>query len=82
MILVDIYVPSLDKSYDFQVDETVTTEKLIMEIAEMIGNEVKTERKLDFEKLLLCSMDQKLIFQKKSPLQAYGIKNGSRILLV
>ena len=42
MILVDIYVPSLDKSYDFQVDETVTTEKLIMEIAEMIGNEVKT----------------------------------------
>ena len=36
MILVDIYVPSLDKTYDFHVDETVQTEKLIMEI-EMIG---------------------------------------------
>ena len=33
MILVDIYVPSLDKTYDFQVEETFQTEKLIMEIA-------------------------------------------------
>ena len=28
MILVDIYVPSLDKTYDFHVDETVQTESL------------------------------------------------------
>ena len=60
MILVDIYVPSLDKSYDFQVDETVTTEKLIMEIAEMIGNEVKTAALLngsetDFSKKITAS---------------------------
>ena len=45
MILVDIYVPSLDKTYDFQVDETVQTEKLIMEIAEMIENDVKSGKK-------------------------------------
>ena len=25
MILVDIYIPSLDKTYDFQVDEEVST---------------------------------------------------------
>ena len=45
MILVDIYVPSLDKTYDFHVDETVQTEKLIMEIVEMIGNDMKAEKK-------------------------------------
>ena len=53
MILVDIYVPSLDKTYDFQVDETIQTEKLIMEITEMIGNDVKTEKKPETENISL-----------------------------
>lgn len=82
MILVDIYVPSLDKTYDFQVDETIQTEKLIMEIAEMIGNDVKTEKKPETEKMLLCSMDQKRILQKNVSLQFSEIKNGSKLMLV
>ena len=82
MILVDIYVPSLDKTYDFQVDETVQTEKLILEIAEMIGNDMKAEKKIEAEKLLLCSMDQGQILHKNGSLQSYGIRNGSRLLLV
>lgn len=82
MILVDIYVPSLDKIYDFQVDETIQTEKIIMEIAEMISNDVKAESKLEVGKLMLCSMDKEQILQKNLSLQAYGIRNGSRLLLV
>ena len=82
MILVDIYVPSLDKTYDFHVDETVQTEKLIMEIAEMIGNDMKAEKKIEAEKLLLCSMYQEQILNKHGSLQSYGIRNGSRLLLV
>lgn len=82
MILVDIYIPSLDKTYDFQVDENVSVESLIVEIAEMIGNETKSGKKLSVEKFLLCSRDQELIFQKTSSLQSYGIKNGSRLMLV
>lgn len=82
MILVDIYVPSLDKTYDFHVDETVQAEKLIMEIAEMIGNDMKAEKKIEAEKLLLCSMDQEQILNKHGSLQSYGIRNGSRLLLV
>ena len=82
MILVDIYVPALDKTYDFQVDETVQTEKLIMEIAEMIENDVKSGKKIEAEKLLLCSFDQEKILHKHGSLQSYGIRNGSRLLLV
>lgn len=82
MILVDIYIPSLDKTYDFQVDENVSVENLIVEIAEMIGNETKSGDSFSAEKFMLCSMDQNIILQKKGTLQAYGIKNGSRLMLV
>ena len=44
MILVDIYIPSVDKNYDFQVNENVSVENLTMEISEMIGNETKVSR--------------------------------------
>lgn len=82
MILVDIYIPSLDKTYDFQVDESVPSEKLILELAEMIGNESKTPGKPQAEKMLLCSLDQEMILGKNSSLQSYGIKNGSKLMLV
>lgn len=82
MILVDIYVPALDKVYDFQVDETIQTGKIIMEIAEMISNDVKSEKDFGAGKLLLCSMEQEKILEKNKSLQEYGIKNGFRLLLV
>lgn len=82
MILVDIYIPSLDKTYDFQVDETVPVEHLIIEIAEMIGNETKSGKGIIAKNLLLCSKEQEQIFQKSVSLQAQGIKNGSRLMLV
>ena len=37
MILVDIYVPSIGNTYDFQLDEEVPVGNVIEEISEMIG---------------------------------------------
>ena len=82
MILVDIYIPSLDKTYDFQVDEKASVDNLIIEIAEMIGNETKSRKKPVADKFLLCSMDQGRIIQRSSTLQACGIRNGSTLMLV
>ena len=48
----------------------------------MIGNDMKAEKKIEAEKLLLCSMDQEQILNKHGSLQSYGIRNGSRLLLV
>lgn len=82
MILVDIYIPALDKTYDFQVEETVPVEDLVMEITEMVGSETRTKNKLSVEKFLLCSPDRGVIFQKGSTLGSYGIRNGYRLMLV
>lgn len=82
MILVDIYIPSLDQTYDFQVDENVSVENLIVEVSEMIGRKTKSGKKITAEKFLLCSMEKEQILKKTASLQSYGIKNGSRLMLV
>ena len=82
MILVDIYIPSLDKTYDFQVDEEVSIENLTMEITEMIANETKSGKEAIHESFMLCAMEQKQILKKYATLKECGIKNGSRLLLV
>jgi uncharacterized ubiquitin-like protein YukD len=82
VILVDIYIPALDKTYDFQVDENVSIESLILEISEMIGNETKSGKGICAERFMLCSMEQEQILKKTSSLQKYGIVNGSRLMLV
>lgn len=82
MILVDIYIPSLDKSYDFQVDENVSVENLTMEISEMIGNETKSEKFDENEDFMLCSLDQNKVLKKYNTLKDCGMKNGSRLMLV
>ena len=82
MILVDIYIPSLDKSYDFQVDENVSVENLTMEISEMIGNETKSGKINKNEDFMLCSLDQNKVLKKYNTLKDCGMKNGSRLMLV
>ena len=37
MILTDAYVPAVDKTYDFNLDEQVRVQVIIEEIVEMIG---------------------------------------------
>ena len=37
MILTDVYVPSVDKIYDFQLNEKVPVSTVIEEITEMIS---------------------------------------------
>lgn len=82
MILVDIYIPSLDHTYDFQVDENTPVENLIVEIVEMIGNQTRVSQKPLAESFLLFSMDREQILQRKASLKSHGVKNGSRLMLV
>ncbi|MCD8012057.1 MAG: EsaB/YukD family protein [Lachnospiraceae bacterium] len=82
MILADIYIPSLDKTCDFQLDETAPVNRLIAEIAEITGTIVKSERRYLEETFLLCSIDQGIIFERERSLRSYGIQNGARLLLV
>lgn len=82
MILVDIYIPSIDRTVDFNLDENVPVSALAEEIGEMIALSSQSAALGHTERLLLCSMDRGCILDKSMTLRQNGVANGSRLLIV
>lgn len=82
MILVDIYVPSVDKTYDFHLDECAKVRTILEEIVEMIGQMERTSLSGDPEKLLLCDRLGKVPLPMEATLTDCGIRSGGNLLLV
>lgn len=82
MILVDVYVPYVNSTYDFQLDEDVKVGLLIEEIGEMVCRREHCQLDGKMEKLLLCSMDNREIIPKHTTLMKYGINTGARLMLL
>jgi len=82
MVLVDIYVPSVDKTYNFHLDESALVKVMIDEIAEMIGQKEHTEIVGKIDALILCDRLNKRILPRDASLRECGVCNGSGLLLV
>lgn len=82
MILVDMYVPSVESTYDFQLDEDVRIDLLIEEIGEMICRREHCQSDGKMDRLMLCSMDTREIIPKHMTLAKYGVKTGARLMLI
>lgn len=82
MILVDIYVPSLDRNYDFQLNENAGVGTIIEEISEMVGQKERSRIVGDVEKLTLCDKRQKYVLDKEKTLAECGISTGSSLILI
>lgn len=82
MILVDIYVPAVGNTYDFQLDEEEKTGTLIEEISELIGQKEHCRIVGDISKLMLCFCKDKKILSKNMTLADSGVQNGDSLILV
>ncbi len=82
MILVDIYVPSVDKTYDFQLNEQIPVSMVIEEISEMIGQKEHAALKGNAADLTLCSYVSRTVLNRGKTLEQEGIITGNRLLLV
>lgn len=82
MILTDIYVPALNETYDFQLDETVPVYMIIDEIVEVLQKKSGGTSD-DYDAVyVLCSPDRGEILDRSLTLQECGVKNGSRLFIV
>ena len=84
MIIVEITVPSLDKKYDFQLDEHTSLSQLQMEICEVLCKKTGSptaDTKLT-EGFLLASMEQKRVLDPKKTLAENGIIEGSHLIML
>lgn len=82
MVMVEIYVPSVDTQYDFLLEENVKVFSVIEEICEVLNNKLKGSAQNLNSDFILCSLDYKKILAMDKTLKACGVKDGSRLLLV
>lgn len=82
MILVDIYVPAVGNTYDFQLEEEEKVCTLIEEIGELIGQKEHSRITGDSNEFMLCFCKGKKILSKNMTLAASGVQNGDSLLLL
>lgn len=82
MILVDVFVPSLEKTYDFELDEQAKIRIVIEEIAEMTGQKEKLVLQGEIGELLLCDREGERVLSENVSLGECGIQNGAGLILV
>ena len=82
MVLVDIYVPSVDKTYNFSLNEKIGISAVIAEITEMVEQKEKFVFNGDKNKLNLYSQDTQTPLSKDNTLIENQIGNGSHLILV
>ena len=82
MILVDIYIPAVDETYDFMLDENVETEKIIDEITGMITKKMKSGSIGHASEFLLYSMVTEKMLDRRKSLQQNGVQDGTKLMLV
>ena len=82
MILVDIYIPAVDRVFDFELDEKAKIQYIMSEIIEMIAKETKSSNLGKVEDFLLYDMSRAIVFRRDETLEAYGIQTGSKLMLV
>ncbi len=86
MIIVNISVPALEKTYNFSVEEKAQVGDLIDEIALLVyqkeGLAFEGDPKVVFQEMALCSLDKDALFDRLYSLADYGVCDGSELLLV
>lgn len=82
MILVDIYVPAVGNTYDFQLEEEEKVSTLIEEIGELIGQKEHSQIVGDINGFMLCFCKGEKILPKNMTLAASGVQNGDSLILV
>ena len=82
ILLVEVYAPAYDKSYDMRVEEQTSIRQLMEEMTVLIGQKERTYMAGELEILCLCSIERGEMLSREQCLQDYGIGNGYRFVLI
>ncbi len=82
MINVDVYVPALDRIYNFNLDEESKISVLIEEISELICKKEHSSLDGMKDRFIMGSIDEKASFNSGYSLREYSVKSGEKLILV
>ena len=82
MIVAEIYVPVLDASYDFKLDENVPTGVVIEEIASVICQKEQCEIGGDKTQFMLFKVENRQSLSANLTLYENGVTTGDSLVFV
>ncbi len=82
MIMIDVYVPAVNNTYDFKVDENVSISMVIEEILGILSKEIMEQPQFTSKGFALCDVDQGRVLPCAGTLRGCGITNGKKLILV
>lgn len=81
MIFTEVYVPALDKKYDFKLNEDVAVSVIIEEITSLICQKEHCELNGYISELLLFRDSDSKVLSLSTTLYENDIKTGNKLIL-
>ncbi len=82
MILTEVYIPAINKKYDFRLDENAYIADVIWEIGNMVFIKDNNKNIGLIENLILCDYSTKIVFSLQRTLKDYGVSSGTCLTLI
>ena len=82
MIVVDVEVPSLERKYQFSLEEQVPVDTLIAELAEIVCQKEQCELRGEIQEMCLCSREQRRILDRGATRLQQEVHSADCLLLV
>lgn len=82
MILVDIYIPVINETYDFELNENVPVGETMEVLSDIISKKMKNPLKVQSDTFVLYSLEKKRALESHLTLYQNGIKDGNRLMLI
>lgn len=81
MIVVDIQVPNLNRTYDFELDEEMKTGELLKKIIQTISGKENLKDCREDE-MLLYDLNRETVLSENRSLRQQGVKSGEQLYLI
>lgn len=82
MILVDVFFPELNRTIDFQLDETARGWDVLEELSEMAARSSGRSFSPEANPVALYSVDRRCAINLGVSLRRNGVQSGERLLLI
>lgn len=82
MLQIDLQVPSLNKKYNFSLNQETLVGTIIDELVEMICQKEQCGLCDDMGELMLICLDTRKVLAKLQTLESCGLKTGNRLMLI
>ena len=81
MILVDIYIPVLERNCDFELDEEAIIDEVLDEILRLLARKESVALKGE-KQMQLFALRQENLLDKGGTLKGQGVEAGDRLILL